>query len=130
MHVDWKSLYRPPSAASAASGADTGMMVDIEEDDLHPTLDWRTDDMPEPQHFAAEELTGDDPMAWFRRLAADPTGRKGLSSTQSAPALREISTSHTKASHTLVDMLALELEAEEQGAEGTGFLLTLDEEDL
>lgn len=129
MHVDWKSLYRPPSAAPSASAVDGALMVEIEEEDLHPSLDWRVTDMPEPLEFTPDELTGDDPMCWFHRLAADPAGTRGDAPEQVAPALREIATA-ARASHTLADMLALELEAEEQGTEGTGFLMTLEDEDL
>jgi hypothetical protein len=54
-------------------------------------------------------------LVWFRRLAADPTGREGLGAAPQG--------------QTLMGMLALEIEAEERGAETTGFLVTVEEDD-
>jgi hypothetical protein len=114
MSVDWTSLYRAPAASSTGFDS-TGGTLDLEDADLRPTLDWRMDDMPDPVVFDPEELAGEGPLVWFRRLAADPTGREGLGAAPQG--------------QTLMGMLALEIEAEERGAETTGFLVTVEEDD-
>lgn len=115
--TDFSRLYRPPlrSVSGGGSGVDE---EEIRPEDLHATLDWKAPDLPAARDSAPEEPVGADGMAWFRRLAADPSGR----------AARAPAAASTRAGQTLLDMLAVEIEAEERGSGGTGMFEPLDEE--